>query len=119
MPLWLVAEFVVSAAMVLWLLAEYRVVEGLGLLRTDAGAAAVLIALPALVGVGVRRWWLVLAPAAALLVAVPLEVAGAFPHSGEPLPPTSGALLGVMLIACPATAVGVAAGKLVTRLGRG
>ena len=109
------AAFLAAAAVSLWLLAEYRVIGGFGLLRSDAGAAVALIVVPALVGAAVRQWWLVMVPAVSLVVAVAIEAFGTVGTQGEPLPPISGALMGAMLFACPSAAAGVAVGKLLTR----
>ena len=100
----------------LWFAEGYRLLPGPRALDTDAGGTVINLVTPVLVGLVVRRWWAVLLPGAALLIALPLQLAGATGRGYDPLEPFAAAVVISLLFGLPATVVGVGVGQVAHKL---
>jgi hypothetical protein len=99
----------------IWLAENFRLLPGPRFLEHNLGGALVNVVAPALAGLLIRRWWVVFLPFTSLVLAVPLQIAGADGRGFDPLPPVAAVMVITLLFGVPAAGVGTAIGKLVER----
>jgi hypothetical protein len=100
------------ASVWVWLAEAYRVLPGPHLLETNLSGGIINLGMPIVVGLAVRRWWVVSLPLASLVIAVPLSLAGADGRGADPLSPVVAAAFISILYGVPGAVAGVSIGKL-------